>query len=295
VPLQERWSDIFSIDTVTVRGRSGGCDPKCALALPTSRLGYYLVTMITGHVKTSVANSTAYVSLVKVPAKSGEEVSGWLTGLGIASAAEYHYFRVTLDGIQVVDEFLVGSNATVVAANNGLGVALPFAKSLAVDIRDLPTASSLTMYWATYVTDSTEPLGSPEIYFDEVAGQAFVRQLARYGTEERSYTVDSLLGPVLWSQVKLTTDYFIGEEPVTGSVELWSEPGHVPGSAGSVELVVRPAGFTRELDRIPIEILEGGSADFTYDRATPGVRSGLFEIVADIPNAANKPGRYFRQ
>ena len=251
--------------------------------------------MTTAHVRTGTANSTTFIPLVRVPAKIGEEVSGVLTGLGIASAAEYHYFRVTIDGSQVVDEFLAGSNATVVSANNGLGVDLPFTKSLTVHIRDLPHASSLTMFWAAFVTASTEPLGEPEFYHDVVEGQIFVRQLTRHGTREQSYTIDSLVGPYLWSQVNVATDYLLGEEPVTGSVVLWTEPGHVPVSPGPVEMIVRPAGFTRELDRFGVEIVEGGTAEFYYNSETPGGRAGMFEIVADIPYAANMPGRYFRR
>lgn len=251
--------------------------------------------MTTVHVRTATANSTTFISLVKAPAISGEEVSGVLTALGIASGAEYHRFRVIIDGMQVVDEFMVGSNATVVSANNGLGVYLPFEKSLVVDIRDDPNAGPLTMYWATYFTHSTEPLGEPEIYQHEVEGQTFVRERVRYGIEEQSYTIDSLVGPAYWSQVNLTTDYFLRNEPVTGSVKLWSEPGHVPVSFGRVELIVRPVGFTRELDRIPIRFVEGGSADFTYNGPARGGPTGMFEIVAAIANWANKPGRYFRE
>jgi hypothetical protein len=249
--------------------------------------------MATAHIETATANSTTWVNLVKQP-KGGGEVGGVLTGLGIASAAEYHFFRVTIDGNLIVDQFLAGSNATTVSANNGLGLYLPFDKSIVVDICDLPHRSSLTVYWATYLTYNTDPLGEPEIYTTDVEGQTFVRKITRYGTEEQSYAIDSLVGPALWSQVNLSTDCFIGDEPVTGAVILWREPGRVPESLERLELIVRPAGLTRELDRIRIEHAVEGSAEFYYDGRPSGLRAGTFEIVADLPRAANKPGRYLR-
>ena len=132
---------------------------------------------------------------------------------------------------------------------------------------------------------------------DVVEGQIFVRQLTLRSRDQGAIVYDrfSRDGPYLWSQVILATDYLLGEEPVTGSVVLWTEPGHVPVSPGPVEMIVRPAGFTRELDRFGVEIVEGGTAEFYYNSETPGGRAGMFEIVADIPYAANMPGRYFRR
>jgi hypothetical protein len=152
--------------------------------------------MATAHIETATANSTTWVNLVR-PLKDDEEVGGVLTGLDIASAAEYHYFRVTIDGNPIVHQLLAGSSATTVSANNGLGLYLPFDKSIAVDIRDLPHPSSLTVYWATYLTYNTDTLGQPEIYFTDVEGQTFVRKITRYGTKEQSYAIDSLVGPGL--------------------------------------------------------------------------------------------------
>jgi hypothetical protein len=58
--------------------------------------------------------------------------------------------------VAVVTDILTGSNASVLAAKNGLGVALPFADSFQVEVRDSPNPSALTTYWTAWTTTHTK-------------------------------------------------------------------------------------------------------------------------------------------
>ena len=175
--------------------------------------------MTRSRVATATANSTSYTHLLDV-----NGVDGTLTAVGVASGKNYHYVKITIDGAHVVSDLLVGSNATQVAANGGLGVALPFSKSVQVAVKDSPGASPLTSYWVAYVTSHTEPLGEPEIHLFEHDGQRILFEHARFGTAENWYTVDTLLGPLFRSEVHLSSDYYLRGEQILGAVLLQEGP-----------------------------------------------------------------------
>ncbi|WP_405787283.1 hypothetical protein [Streptomyces sp. NBC_01367] len=223
-------------------------------------------------------------------------VDGTLTAVGVASGKNYHYVQITIDGTQVVSDLLVGSNALVTAANGGLGVALPFSRSLRVDIRDSP-ASPLTSYWAAYVTSHTEPYGKPEIYVDKHENQQFRRELAAFGTAENQYTVDTLLGPLYRSEVQLSGDYYLRDEQIQGTVLLYRDQGpsesREPMSA-EVTLRVRPYGYSRTLDEFQVGLVEG-EREFVYDPGNDRIQTGAFEIVAALPEYMNIPAVFFRK
>lgn len=250
---------------------------------------------MTSVIKTAPANSTSYQNLVKVTG-----VSGTLTAVGVAHGWRSHYVRIAIDGDHVVEDLLVGSNAAQAAANGGLGVALPFKRSLLVDIRDSP-ASALTSYWAAYVTSHTEQYGEPDVYVDDHYGQPVMRERAEFGTGEDRYTVDRLIGPVLQCEVQLSSDYYLPGEPIEGAVLLrsrmpWSEEPLAWIEAGTFEdvtLHVRPHGYRRTLDDVHVGVVEG-RRDFVYEPANDLIRGSAFEIVAALPAFMNIPAVFFR-
>jgi len=81
-------------------------------------------------------------------------------------------------------------NATVVSANDRLGVALPFAGSLEVEVRDAPNPSALPKYWAAWTTTHTKSVGRPPLIVIEVDGQQLLRERAEFGDESSRYVVD---------------------------------------------------------------------------------------------------------
>jgi hypothetical protein len=244
--------------------------------------------MSTGRVAVQTANSTTYVPLISL-----QGTNGTLTAIGVASGANYHDFQITIDGLLVVSDLFTGSNATVVAANSGLGVSLPFASSLLVEIRDRPKPSSLTKFWACYVTGHTEQIGDSELRVEEFDNQPFLIRHAEYGDEEVRYSVETLEGPLRWSRVDLDTDYYLTDDTIEGTLTAWEGPEQYPLILDEVDLIVRPHGFTRVLDRFPM-----GPSDnprrFSYRSVHPAVRDGTFEIVADLPGVANIPGIFFK-
>lgn len=245
--------------------------------------------MTTARVAVSTANTTSYVTLLNV---SG--VDGVLTSVGVASGKNYHYFRITIDGATVVSDIMVGSNAQAVAANGGLGVALPFGNSLQVEIKDSP-ASPLTRYWAAYVTSHTQPFERPEIEVVEHEGQPYLRESAVFGEDPSSrYRIETLLGPMQRSRVELRGDYFLSQEPVAGSVLLEAGPldAPVPVSVEGITLLVRPHGYRRVLDALEIGYVEG-RRDFEY-RGNELIRSGTFEIAAALDGFQNIPAVFHR-
>jgi hypothetical protein len=203
-------------------------------------------------------------------------------------------FRLTIDGQQLVSDLLTGSNATVVAANSGLGVAFPFVRDLLVEIRDAPQSSALTKFWVSYVTSHSEAIGEPEMRVDEFEGQPFLVRRTDYGDAESRYTIESLEGPLRWSRVDLDTDYYLAEEPITGTLTAWEGPQQYRMLIGDVDLLIRPHGFMRELDRFRVERVEPG-ARFEHRPRDESVHGGLFQVVADLPGVANIPGMFYRQ
>ena len=278
--------------TINLYTASWHADAARALAaLHGTQPGKVRRLVSTGHARAAKVNSTAFVSLVKV---SG--TSGVLTAVGVASGANYHYFRITIDGAIVETGIVTGSNASVVAANNGLGVALPFTDSFDVEVRDSPNPSALTTYWAAWTTTHTKPIEGPIIHAEKVDGQEFIRELTTFGDGDVRYDVDALIGPRRWSQVELGTDYYFAEEDLTGTVRVWEDGGDRarPVYLESVSLVVRPAGLTRTLGTLQVEQVDGRK-EFAYSSADLPIHQDRFEILADLDGYANIPATFYRR
>ncbi len=245
--------------------------------------------MTTGHVHVLQPSNINYVRMVDITG-----VDGTLTAIGVASGKNYHYFRITIDGSVVADDLLTGSNATVAAANNGLGVALPFDHSLLVEVRDAPSPSALTKYWAAWVTSHTETIGEGELRVEEFAGQPFLVRHVDYGEDGHvRYSVETTEQPLLWSRVDLETDFYAPDESIDGTVTVWQGPSQEPVFLDQVELIIRPYGFTRVLDSRSVAIGDN-VARFTFSDLQPLVHGRLFEIVADLSGFANIPALFYR-
>jgi hypothetical protein len=101
----------------------------------------------------------------------------------------------------------------------GLGVALPFADSFQVEVRDSPNPSALTTYWTAWTTTHTKPIEGPTVSTEKVDGQEFVRERSTFRDGNVRSDVHALIGPQRWSQVELGTDYYLAEEDLTGCIK----------------------------------------------------------------------------
>jgi hypothetical protein len=248
--------------------------------------GVELRAVRTPHIATATAGSTAWLPLVDL---SGD--SGLLTGLGVAGADNYGAFRVTIDGIVLVDDkALVGSNAGQADANTGHTLMLPFSSSLLVQVRDRPRASSLAKYWASYVTDHSEPI-EPPFEFDEPAddGQRIRYRRTVYSRgDDSSYLVTELVGPVRWSYVELDRDTYRGLEEVSGIVSLREEPDGRPIFENFVPLVIRAQGRQTALISTGVSGVDGR---VLFDLPVQALPLQLnLEVVATLAGYVNVPG-----
>ena len=245
--------------------------------------------MTTPHITTSVADSIHFVPLVELT-----NTSGVLTAIGVAGGEKYHYFRLTIDGSELVNDYLVGANNGFADSNGGLGVALPFCTSLKVEIRDDPDESSLTKFWATYRTDHSSLESEPEEFEEKTdAGrQVRYRRSVYRRFDGETYVLTELIGPLHWSRVVLSRDTIIGDEPISGQVELFEYPSQTELSADSVSLVVRLAGRSRRIQDIEVGRVEG-TRSFTHSlNELATLRGHEFEIRAELHGFTNVPARF---
>jgi hypothetical protein len=251
--------------------------------------------MATPHVQIAAANNQTYVTLVNVQGIDGE-----LTGLGVAGGSGYHSFRLTLDGIVVADDFVVGNNTGGASANGGITLCLPFSQTLQVEIRDSPRRSAITRFWAAYVTSHTNPVDGPERRRVRLEEQEYAFETTRYrGLGDSLYTVEALIGPTRWSTVHLYSDTVLRGEEVQGVLELRDiDEGYV--YAESANLVVRAAGRTRPLYvhelgsvqgemRFGISVVDLPERQGSVRELPRGVN---LEVAADLPGFANIPASF---
>jgi hypothetical protein len=128
------------------------------------------------------------------------------------------------------------------------------------------------------------PWSKPAIVV-EVDGQQFLRERAEFGDESSRYVVDSWSWPLHWSQVELKSDYHLAEEDIVGALTVWEGPERTPVAIDAVDLLVRPQGFTRTLDTVHVERVEGKSlAVPDHVIRGPGVAAGVLLGDREVPN-----------
>ena len=76
---------------------------------------------------------------------------GTLVAIGVADGRNYHYFRITIDGVSppLVDDYVCATYG--MSANNGISLTAEFRQELRVEVRDNGAGSPSTCYWATWV------------------------------------------------------------------------------------------------------------------------------------------------
>jgi hypothetical protein len=94
--------------------------------------------------------------------------------------------------------------------------------------------------------------------------------------------------------VELESHCHLAEENIVGTLTVWEGPERSPVGIDSVDLLVRPRGFTRTLDTVHLERV-AGRTEFLYESARFPIHDGQFEIIADLPGSANIPGTFFRR
>jgi hypothetical protein len=213
-------------------------------------------------------------------------------GLGVAGGEDYGSIRVTIDGNTLVDDkALSGSNAGQASSNTGHAMLLPFQSSMLVEVRDRPNPSSLTKYWASWVSDHSEEIRAPrEFDIPGESGQRIrYRETVFKGDGNTTYFVTELVGPVRWSYVDLERDTYRTSNAVSGVVTLREEPaGRVLEEATFVPLAMRVMGRQTPLADIPEVPV---NARFRVDISGAPVSLPL-EIVASLPGYVNVPGRF---
>lgn len=182
--------------------------------------------------------STAYVQLLRISGTGGE-----LKSLAVSDGIAYHKFRVTIDGIKMVDAYLAATSDGSFRSNTGLTVGLRFEQSLKVDVK-ASELSPQTTYWAVACTDSSELTGRHT--FVEDVGDAPYRfeQLSYRGDDEHDYEVTAAIGPEKVSRIIVDDESYDGDEWITGLVDLRSAAGE-PLSEGTVPFVMRRSGSRR--------------------------------------------------
>lgn len=235
--------------------------------------------MVASHITTGYANSKSYLSLVNV---SG--APGVLTAVGIAGADSYHYFRVSIDGNVVADEFLCASLGASYE-NNGLGVNLPFEKELGVEIRD-DVPSVLPRFWCSFTISSSKKIGE-QVGVEEREGVGYVYSLGRFTAKEKEYTIRALQGNARTSEISLERDTYFKSQLVKGMVKLkdWQNK---PLRETKVGLILKLVGHTTVLERFAIGDVSG---ERTLEFKSPEF-PGRLQLAADLAGYANFPATF---
>ena len=244
--------------------------------------------MLYPHIRTTSTTSTKFVPLVH------RHGAGVLQGLAVAGGIGYHYFKVTLDGQPLADNYLSGILGGSAHGNNGLAVGLPFEREILVEIRG-STPSPQTVFWISYAMTRQPSTGEHERR--DVDGVVHVFEM----TEGEIV----LIGPERSSHVALIDDVWLPGEPIVGSVALQRYDGEALFEP-TVNLVVRAAGRTHVFGELStLESVEraqefrvewGSIAEILFSRYprrsfydfAADYRLGI-ELIADLPGYANHP------
>lgn len=232
---------------------------------------------MTSHLTTGSVGGIKPLSLVSVPNHGGV-----LTGIGVAGGPGYHYFQVTIDGTVLgANNYLSGILSGPAHGNNGMGVDLPFEKSLDVTVHNAK-AFPQTRFWVAYVTDGSEPVSDTRS-IKTVDGIEYDYSERRYeaSPDTEPYVVVSLVGPRRWSRIELGQDVLFPGEDLTGRLEL-VDGGDPSPSASAVSLALQLPGTTRRmLSRALGEVQV--SDQFTWPSSD--LESGLSGVLK-IPSSA---------
>jgi|GEM_PF-2513909 len=232
--------------------------------------------MTTPYINTDYANTSSYKVLVNI---SG--VSGILTGLGVAGGDYYHYFRVNIDGRNVVNEFLCGTMSDL--GNNGLGINLPFNNELIVEIRD-HKPSTLPRFWCSFYTHHSRKVYETYV-IEKIKDVDCVYKVEEFEYEGRRYTIKSSYGNAKISRVVLEKDTYFAGGSIKGNIELRDWQGE-PLIERNVILILRLLGRRTELQRFAIGSVEGKGG---FEIKLPNNLKGNFELLCDLEGYANFP------
>jgi hypothetical protein len=190
----------------------------------------------TPHITTGPANSLTWKTLEHVKGDGGT-----LTGLGVAGGTDYHAMRVSIDGKTLANQFLAGTGGSN-HVNNGIGVSLPFASDMKVEIKDAPVVSPITTFWVAYVTDNSEPIGESTRIETEDGMEYRYRTVLYAKDSGETYEIETLLGPRFFARIELDWDVVVLAREPGGR---WApfgpggEPGPPPPEWGPVQLAAR--------------------------------------------------------
>jgi hypothetical protein len=248
------------------------------------------------HIGTAAPGSVSWTQLRCVTG-----IGGQLKSVGIAGGTVYHFVQITIDGNQLVDDYLAGTLASPSHSNTSLALDLPFEHDFEVKVRDDPSGSPATTYWCVYMTNGSERISS----VDEIVTQDGIEYLYRrevFRTEENvEYSTRGLVGPIRVSRVRLAEDV-VRYGTLRGSVHFESPSTDTRLGVESVDLLVRFPGFQTELVRIPIGEVVGersfevGLQSYLNELVfrLPPFRAGpaTFEVATDVRGFSNVPVRF---
>lgn len=230
-----------------------------------------------GSINVLIASNDQYVKLVNIQGKGG-----CLNGIGVSGGINRHYFRITIDGRIIVDD-----NSLCVASrgsqNNGFPVNLTFNQNLLVEVKDLEP-SGVTEYWVSYTVNGSSFLNSSE-YEEKIGDMSYIFKKSTYLSDDnKEFAIEENMGPRFKSKILLDGDVIFRDGKIHGIIEL-ADYKKMQNHLRSIEVVLRPIGFTSVLSRTKTSFLEHYGFFFYYDDVK---FNGIFEIIAKIPGYANQ-------
>lgn len=230
--------------------------------------------MSTPYLAVAAADSVTWVTLASV---SGD--SGTLTGIGVAGGPDYHYFRISIDGAVLAADFLAGTGVAG-HVSNGVGISLPFSTDLVVDVRDGPTRSPITRFWAAFVTDHSDPIDE-SFHLETVEGTEYRYQRRRFTKDDiGTYVVETLLGPRRVAEIRLKHDF--------ARLHSWTpDAGGYVQLAGDATVTDFETGEQFMLKNVPAFVRPAGRAEVVSE-ALIGERGQLEAAELWLPG----PGDY---
>lgn len=228
--------------------------------------------MAVPHIVTGCPCSSTYKPFLSI-----RQCSGVLTALGIARGYSYHYFKVTLDGKPIVEDYLCAGDY----GNNGIGVNLPFYNDLLVEVKD-SIPSALTEFWVSYVL-----LGSELKETRYESREEYIYRIDVFEVKEKTYRVESLERHERISRVALDQDVILPGEKISGKVRLvnWEDEPLYDVTGLSVPVFLQPVARTRVLKSTETGIVKG-EGSFAME---PPDFKGSFEVLTNIKGYANVP------
>jgi hypothetical protein len=234
--------------------------------------------------------------------------SGELKSVGVSDGIGYHYFRIVIDGNELVSAKLGATASGNLRANVSLPVGLRFEHSVLVE-GSSNVKAPMTRYWVVAQTDSSR-LDLSEYFTEDYEGITVRFRRDTYVRDDESeYTITVSLGPERICRIDLQNDLYIwGRESVSGVITLQTVDGD-PLSESSVELALRVAGSQREfpIRRGPFPRAVEGQASFELSSDTiigsiPDlvgrqfppfvVTEPFFELVSTLDGYANYPATF---